>query len=437
MGMSAVMIIFIALGAALGAALITYFVVSSTKNASLKALEDKMLFEREAHREYVSKIESDHQTAIERMERHQKEILEATKSALQAENENALKAREESLKQEAQQTIQTVAGPLKQQIESMTKAFEAQKEAHVREISSIKTQFEQTAKEIGTHTEKIGERADKLSDALRHGNKIQGNWGEMQLENIFNQEGFAKGRDYDREEYLRDERGEIITNHTSGKKMRPDFIFHFPDNTDVIIDSKVNMDAYVDWHNADDQLTKDEACRRNLAALKAQIKNLSGKNYNEYLREGRKSLPFVVMYVANYGALALAKTSDPEIVNDAYRSNVVITTEETIMPLLFLIRYAWRGAEQIRNQEEIVKNARYMIDRVSELCESHAVVGAALNKALDAHRLCSVKLAQSGSSIVTAAKNIERLGVQAKEEKMKHINAAAAQAEQAANLLAE
>ncbi len=107
------------------------------------------------------------------------------------------------------------------------------------------------------------------------------------------------------------------------------------------------------------------------------------------------------------------------------------------MPLLFLIRYAWRGAEQIRNQEEIVKNARYMIDRVSELCESHAVVGAALNKALDAHRLCSVKLAQSGSSIVTAAKNIERLGVQAKEEKMKHINAAAAQAEQAANLLAE
>ncbi|MCQ2136818.1 MAG: DNA recombination protein RmuC [Bacteroidales bacterium] len=435
--MNGILLICIALGAALGATLITYFVVSSTKNASLKALEEKLLFEREAHKEYVSKVESDHKTALERMEQHQKEILSATKVALQAENEKALKAREESLKQEAAQTIQTVAGPLKQQIESMTKAFEEQKEAHVREISSIKTQFEQTAKEIGTHTEKIGLRADKLSDALRNSNKIQGNWGEMQLENIFDQEGFIMGRDYDREKYLRDDKGNVVQNQNTGKKLRPDFIFHFPDNTDVIIDAKVNLSAYVDWHNAESQQEKDDACKRNLAALNSQINKLSEKKYDEYLRPGRRSIPYVIMYVGNYGSLALARTLDPLIVNRAYRSNVIITTEETIMPLLALIRCSWREAEQIRNQEEIVRNARMMIDRVAELCAAHAEVGTALNKALDAHRLCSVKLAQNGSSIVTAAKNVERLGVSAKEEKMKHIDAAIVQAEQDANLLIE
>ena len=120
-----------------------------------------------------------------------------------------------------------------------------------------------------------------------------------------------------------------------------------------------------------------------LDAIRAQIKSLSTKRYQDYIREGYKTLDYVIMFIPNYGALQLAKTLVPGIFQEAYQQGVLLTTEETLMPFLRMIRVAWTNYEQARNQEKIIKAAQAMIDRVADFASAHAAMGAKLKAAQD------------------------------------------------------
>ena len=93
---------------------------------------------------------------------------------------------------------------------------------------------------------------------------MTGIWGETILYNMLVAEGMEEGRDFDREETLRDENGAIVLNADSGKRMRPDYILHYPDRTEVIVDAKTSMEALSDWFSADDPVKKEAAAQRNL-----------------------------------------------------------------------------------------------------------------------------------------------------------------------------
>lgn len=363
------------------------------------------------YRELRSSDKSNFDKLLNEVKEGQEKALEAARNVLELNNEKTLKAREDALRKEAEVTFKNITGVLDKEIKNMKEAFEAQKKANVEESTSIRMKFDETVRHLKDQTESIGGKADRLADALRHDNKMQGNWGERMLKNIFDQEGLVAGRDYDREEYLTDEMGNIIRNEETGNRMRPDFILHFPDNTDIIIDCKMNLDAYVDWYNADNDEDREKASRRNLEAVKNQVRSLSGKRYSDYVMDGHSTLNYVIMYVSNYGALQLARQREPDVVNEAFKHNVLITTEETLMPFLRMIHTAWVNVDQIRNQEKIVKAAQTMVERVADYCEANALVGKKLQEAIDIHGKSTRKLEEGGQSIVRAAREVVRLGI--------------------------
>ena len=371
---------------------------------ALRANESAVAAER------LEDARKDYERSLAEMKETQAQVIEATKKELALASEKALREREENLKKAAGEMMTGITGGLAQRIATMTEAFEAQKKQHTEESAALKTKVDEAVRHFAEQSKSLGDTAEHLASALRGDNKMQGNWGEQMLNNIFVQEGLVEGRDYHREVYLRDESGEILRNEDSGKKMRPDYVLHFPDNTDILIDAKMNLDAFVDWYNASDAAEKAECAKRNLAAVKAQVASLSGKRYAEYVRDGHKTLNYVIMYVANYGALALARTLEPEIVNEAFRQNVLITTEETIMPFLRVLHTAWVNVDQIRNQEKLIKAAGQIVERVQDYCEANAAVGDALKKAVDAHEKGTRKLQDGGQSIIRAALEVQRLG---------------------------
>ena len=371
---------------------------------ALRANESAVAAER------LEDARKDYERSLAEMKETQAQVIEATKKELALASEKALREREENLKKAAGEMMTGITGGLAQRIATMTEAFEAQKKQHTEESAALKTKVDEAVRHFAEQSKSLGDTAEHLASALRGDNKMQGNWGEQMLNNIFIQEGLVEGRDYHREVYLRDESGEILRNEDSGKKMRPDYVLHFPDNTDILIDAKMNLDAFVDWYNASDAAEKAECAKRNLAAVKAQVASLSGKRYAEYVRDGHKTLSYVIMYVANYGALALARSLEPEIVNEAFRQNVLITTEETIMPFLRVLHTAWVNVDQIRNQEKLIKAAGQIVERVQDYCEANAAVGEALKKAVDAHEKGTRKLQDGGQSIIRAALEVQRLG---------------------------
>lgn len=341
---------------------------------------------------------------------HQEQAIEAARAAFSLENERTLKAREEALRKEAEQTMQAVTAGLNKDILDMKAAFAAQRESQLRESSSIKTQFEQTVKSLREQTESIGSRAENLANALKGKNKMQGIFGETILENILKAEGLREGHDYDSEFWLRDRKGNILVGEESGQRMRPDFALHFPDRTDVLLDAKVSLSALSDWFEAETDEQRESAARRNLESVKSHIRELTSKEYQKYVK-GRRTLDYVIMFIPNYGAYQLAKQEDPEIFAKAFRENVLITTEETLIPFLRLIRTAWVQKEQMENIAEIVDAAQSMVDRVALYCEENAKVEASLESALRNFKRNSARLVDSPQSIVGAARKAVAHGI--------------------------
>lgn len=336
-------------------------------------------------------------------------VVEAVKTQLALENEKQLKAREESLRREAAETMKSITGGLDIEIKNMKEAFEAQKKSNAEDSSAIKAKFDETVRHMREQAERIGTSASDLTNALKGKNKMQGIFGETVLENILRSEGLTKGQDYNTEFYIRDKKGNIVRNEESDRRMRPDFVLHFPDDTDVIVDSKVSLTALADYFEADSDEMREDASRRNLASVLQHVRELASKEYQKYL-QSRKTLEFVIMFIPNYGAYQLAKQEDPDIFAEAFRQNVLITTEETLLPFVRLIRSAWVQKAQLENMTDIVSAATRMVDRVALFCEENAKLGNALDTALKVYK-SNTKRLTDGQSILKAAQDVSRLGV--------------------------
>ena len=368
-----------------------------------------------SHEKTVAELKAGHEKTVADLKRtHEENLgrqLETVKAQVTAESEKLLKAREEELEKRAKITFETLAGGLDRNIKDMKEAFEQNRKTHTETSQSLKENLENAVKNLREQTASIGGKADRLAEALRGRNKTQGNWGEIILDNLFTNEGMREGRDYDKEETLRDEQGNVLHNEDTSKKMRPDYILHYPDGNDVVVDSKVVLTAVDDYFRATDEDAKKDAMVRNLAAIKDQVKNLSKKDYSRYLTPGHRMLDYVIMFVPVYSALRLAYEADRNLWHDAYKQGVLITTEETLMPFLRMIRIAWTSHEQVANQKQIIATAETVLARVSDFCTAHAKMGKKLEEAMDQYEACDRKIRERGQSIVGAANRLIDLGV--------------------------
>ena len=396
-------LIIAAVAAVIFAVVITWLIMHAHEVKACNELENQLIATRK-DLENADKLQKMQQESFERQ-------LEAVKGQLSAETEKILLQREEALQKKAEETFRTLSAPLGKDLKAMQESFEAQKRSQAEGSASLKTAMEQAVKHLQDQTTAIGNKADNLAQALKGQNKMTGIWGETILYNMLVAEGMEEGRDFDREETLRDGSGAIVLNEDSGKRMRPDYILHYPDKTEVIVDAKTSMEALSDWFATEDPSAKEEAARRNLTAIRAQIKSLSGKRYQDYIREGYKTLDYVLMFIPNYSALQLAKTLAPNIFQEAYQQGVLLTTEETLMPFLRMIRIAWTNYDQARNQEKIIKAAQTMVDRVYDFAKAHAVMGEKLRAAQEEYDKVSLKIGESGNSILTSARQLLKLGV--------------------------
>lgn len=397
------LIIIAAAVAVILAVVITWLIMHAHEVKACNALENQLIAARR-DLENADKLQKMQQESFSQQ-------LEAVRSQLSAETEKLLKQREEALQQKAEETFKTLAGPLGKDLKAMQESFENQKRSQTEGTASLKTAMEQAVKNLREQTSAIGSKADNLAQALKGQNKMAGTWGEVILYNMLVNEGMEEGRDFDREQTLRDAMGSIVYNEDSGKRMRPDYILHYPDKTELIIDAKTSMEALSDWFAAQDAASKEDAAQRNLQAIRAQVKSLSGKRYQDYIRDGYKTLDYVIMFIPNYSSLQLAKTLAPNIFQEAYRQGVLLTTEETLMPFLRMIRIAWTNYDQARNQEKIIKAAQTMVDRVYDFSKAHAAMGDKLHAALEEYDKVSLKIGESGNSILTSARQLIQLGV--------------------------
>ena len=364
----------------------------------------------ETHAMYQQQIEEVRKNAQTNAEQQQalfQQQLATVRNELTGQTERLLRERSQQLTEENKSQLSSVLEPLRsglqQMKDSVEKTNQSQEDTMRRLDESIKATLMQT--------KLVGERADRLATALTGENKTQGNFGELRLRTLLENMGFEEGVQFEEQITLRDEAGRALKHDETGKKMIPDVILHFPDERDVVIDSKVSLKAFEDYYNTTDETEQAAILQRHVASVRAHIKELSRKNYAQYNGiSGRQRLDFVVMYMFSESALSLALAAEPTLWKEAYDQGVFITSSQNLYALLRVLEMSWTHQRQVENQQKIVEEANRMVQRVQLFCQRFDEVEDYFNKAHKKFDSVKKLLSPSGQSIVNAANRLVQLG---------------------------
>lgn len=412
----------------------------SKRIADLKDVHNKQIAElKEAHEKQIAELKEAQTTQLEQLKAAQTAQLEQVKEGqqkqiealremnreqvesqmklireqMQTTSEEILKRRQDELGERNKEQVSKIIDPLTQSLKSMREAFdkskEQQNEALTRLDATIKVNMEKSAA--------LGETADRLTRALTGEVKVQGNFGELKLKQLLEDLELKEGEQFDTQETLRDKAGKQAKGD-DGRGLIPDFILHFPNNRHVVVDSKMSLTDYERYMNAEDGTPeKSEYLKAHVASVRAQVKRLARKEYTKYLPEGYNRLNFAIMYVPIEGALNLALLNDTTLWREAYDEGVMILGPQTMYMNLRVLEMMWTQVRQLKNQQAMIDAANIVVERVQDFGMRFIDVETSMNSTVEKMAKLKVSTAESGRSIITAAKSLLKAG--AKENKKK------------------
>lgn len=324
---------------------------------------------------------------------------------LKAATEDMLKQRQKEFSDSSKENIGQVVTPLKETIEKMKQALNDTALKQSQMSGEMKASIENMMRQ----SEAARKSADELANALRHGTKVQGDWGEAVLDELLRSQGLTPGVHYDVQAVLKDASGRTVYNE-QGSMLRPDVILHLDESRDVIIDSKVSLSAFVDYVNAETEEDRQRYLKEHIASLNQHVKELSQKDYSSYVQPPKIRMDYVIMFVPHTGALWTALNIQPDLWRKAMEKNVFIADEQTLFAALRIINMTWTQIAQVRNHEKVFELANEMIDRVGQFMKKYEDIGSALEKAQKAYEEGGRKLQPGGQSIITTCGKLQKLG---------------------------
>ena len=384
----------------------------------MKAAYEKQLEEmRASYEKQLQQTKEAHDVQIatlkEMNEEQVKNQLELIREQMQTTSEKVLKSRQEELGERNKEQVSKIIDPLQKSLKDMQEAFNRNKEQQAEAL----TRLDETIKINMQKSAAIGETADRLTRALTGEVKVQGNFGELKLKQLLEDLELKEGEQYDTQETLRDKGGKGAKGD-DGKGLVPDFILHFPNNRHVVVDSKMSLTDYERYMNAEDESAeKSEYLKAHLDSVRAQVKRLAKKEYTKYLPEGYNRLNFAIMYVPIEGALNLALLNDTSLWREAYDQGVMILGPQTMYMNLRVLEMMWTQVRQLKNQQAMMDAANTVIERVQDFGIRFMDVESSMNDTIKKIAKLKITTADSGASIITAAKNLLKAG--ARENKKK------------------
>ena len=358
----------------------------------------KIQGQEQMHLREMANAEKLAQQAKEGYEKALDEMKKTITATMEAQTQKLLREREEELRKGNQSSMEDILKPLKESIRSMQDAMKDNEKSHVETTAKLSKQLEQAVKDMTERTSDVGRKADTLSEALTGRPKVQGCFGENFLNDILVREGLKEGEQYTREE-------------ANADRSRPDFVFHFKDGLeekDLIVDSKVSLTAYVEFMNADSEEERSAALDRHVKSIRKHIDELAAKDYAR--KTSRSFADYVLMFMPMEMAYRTALAADHMLWQDAYKKNVLIVTEQTIIPFLKIMHLTWNKYRHDTRIQEITAAAQMMMDRVADFYAHYIDLGKRLSDAGKAYNAGVGKLREGGHSITTSAKKVIELG---------------------------
>lgn len=335
--------------------------------------------------------------------REQKEEVEKLQEKFTKEFENLANKilEEKSLKftERNEKNIRSILTPLNEKIQLFEKKVEESQKENISIHSALKEQL----LNLQTQNLKITQEAENLTKALKGDSKMQGNWGELVLERVLEKSGLEKDREYSVQQSFTLE---------DGSRVLPDVIINLPDGKKMIVDSKVSLTDYERYVNAEDEL-KAKFLKDHINSLRRHVDQLSAKKYEDLY--AMESPDFVLLFVPNEPAFAIAINNDNNLYNKAFEQNIIIVTPSTLLATLRTIDSLWNNEKQQRNAIEISRQAGGLYDKFVGFVGDLEDIGRNMNRSKKMYTEAMKKLVEGDGNIVRRIENIKKMGAKAKK----------------------
>ena len=343
---------------------------------------------------------------LKRRDEQFQEQLRTAREQLQNMALQLMEASASKLKEQNTEAMTGITQPLKDAIANMQKAInDTQKESAAHSAS-----FREQMLHMMQQTQQLGEKTESLANVLRRDNKVSGNMGEIILGDLLASQGLTEGIHYEVQARLRDELGRPLKNDDTGKEMQPDVILHYPQGQDAIVDSKVSLVAYEKYVNAETPEEKERYLQDHIKSVRLHVNELARKDYSKYIKNGRETVDFVIMFMPFESSLQLALANDPSLWRDAFEKKVFVTGEQNLLGILHMIHIAWVQNQQAENQEKVFGLAEQLLDRLGDFVQRYNELGEKLHKTVEAYDSANNKLITGRQSVAQKGRELVDLG---------------------------
>lgn len=302
--------------------------------------------------------------------------------------------------QNARHLHQTLA-PLREKILEFEQNIDRKFTEETREKSGLKKEIEQ----LRELNQQLSRDAHNLTAALKGQSKVQGDWGELQLEVLLEKAGLQKGAHFLTQTTFRDD---------AGSAKRPDFIIQLPENKQLIVDAKVSLTAFERYFNEDDPTRREQHLRAHIGSIRNHVQELSNKNYQMLYQVNTPD--YLLLFIPIESALTVAAQADPRLFTDALERNIVLVSTSSLLATMRTVAYLWKQEKQTRSVQEIARQSGLLYDKFVSFVEDLRAIGTRLDSARSAYDEAMLKLvngARPGDTLVGRAEKIRELGAKA------------------------
>lgn len=363
---------------------------NESRETEIRGLHGKLARAEQLSEDLRIKLEEQKTEVAQLQEQFRTEMKNLSQNILEEKSKRFLELNEKR--------VGEILNPLKERLQH----FEEKVDKSSKESLQWNAALREQVKGLAEANSQMSEDAKRLTSALKGDKKLQGNWGEVQLEMILEKAGLEKDTHY---------RKEVSLEAEDGQKFRPDFIINLPEGKHLVIDSKVSLIAYDTFYSSEDDLIRNKALNEHTQALAQHIISLGNKNYQKLVDINPPD--YVLMFVPIEPALNIALQSDPNLFEKALAKNIVMVSTSTLLATLRTISYIWKQENQRKNVVEIARESGALYDKFVGFMEDLIGIGkkldgvkkdysGAMNKLFESH--------QKGGTIIGRIERIKKLG---------------------------
>jgi len=295
----------------------------------------------------------------------------------------------------SEENLERLLTPFKERLKDFEKKVEDAYVSEGRERYVLKAEVERLI-QLNEH---MTRETNQLTQALKGDSKVQGDWGEMILENILSASGLREGLEYTKQD---------VFENDAGEKLRPDLLIRLPDEKQIIVDSKVSLKAYEAYTRADSPDDRERFLTAHLESVRAHVDGLAEKHYPRL--KGLRSPEFVFLFAPIEPAYLLAMRHDPDLATRAWKKGIAIVTSTTLFTSLKTVASIWRLEHQNRNAQEIAEEAAKLYDKFVGFHDDFEKVGRIFEQGSAQYQEARRKLRDGPGNVFRKIEQLRELG---------------------------